>query len=190
MRVPILLAKACDLFIQDLTTRSWVHTEVGKRKTLHKTDVAHAIARNEAYDFLVDVVPWRNIVKPKRTEDTTLIMRNTGNLTPEGMHYLQYLHLQQYLRETKTSSIIIQPIYKTTTLSPTAASSQQHQQQQQQQQYYNQQQQQQLMLGYQQQQQHYNQNQQQKHSTILTKLEEEDEDEDIDEDDDAHSIEE
>jgi nuclear transcription factor Y gamma len=31
---PILFAKACEMFIIELTIRAWVHTEESKRRTL------------------------------------------------------------------------------------------------------------------------------------------------------------
>ena len=31
---PVLFAKACELFIRDLTKRSWLHAEENKRRTL------------------------------------------------------------------------------------------------------------------------------------------------------------
>ncbi|XP_059306187.1 nuclear transcription factor Y subunit C-1-like [Lycium ferocissimum] len=54
---PILFAKACEFFILELTTRSWLHAEENKRRTLHKKDLEDAISRDEIFDFLVDVVP-------------------------------------------------------------------------------------------------------------------------------------
>ncbi|MQL82802.1 hypothetical protein Taro_015268 [Colocasia esculenta] len=54
---PVLFAKACELFILELTIRSWLHAEENKRRTLQKNDVAAAIARTDIFDFLVDIVP-------------------------------------------------------------------------------------------------------------------------------------
>ena len=31
---PVLFAKACEIFIVELTHRAWFHTEEGKRRTL------------------------------------------------------------------------------------------------------------------------------------------------------------
>lgn len=53
---PILFAKACEMFIVDLTMRSWLQTEESKRHTLQKSDISDAVASNFIYDFLVDVV--------------------------------------------------------------------------------------------------------------------------------------
>ncbi|KAL1203996.1 Nuclear transcription factor Y subunit C-4 [Cardamine amara subsp. amara] len=58
---PILFAKACELFILELTIRSWLHAEENKRRTLQKNDIAAAITRTDIFDFLVDIVPREEI---------------------------------------------------------------------------------------------------------------------------------
>lgn len=54
---PVVFAKACEMFINELTLRAWIHTEENKRRTLQKNDIAAAIARTDIFDFLVDIVP-------------------------------------------------------------------------------------------------------------------------------------
>ena len=54
---PVVFAKACEVFILELTLRSWMHTEENKRRTLQKNDIAAAISRTDIYDFLVDIIP-------------------------------------------------------------------------------------------------------------------------------------
>ncbi|KAL9240787.1 hypothetical protein vseg_014965 [Gypsophila vaccaria] len=54
---PVLLSKACDIFIQELALRSWVSTETSKRRTLQKSDVSFAVSTSDLFDFLVDIVP-------------------------------------------------------------------------------------------------------------------------------------
>lgn len=54
---PVLFAKACEMFILELTLRSWMHAEENKRRTLQRSDVAAAIAKTDVFDFLLDVVP-------------------------------------------------------------------------------------------------------------------------------------
>lgn len=54
---PIIFAKACEMFILELTLRSWIHTEENKRRTLQKNDIAAAISRIDVFDFLVDIIP-------------------------------------------------------------------------------------------------------------------------------------
>ncbi|XP_058201336.1 nuclear transcription factor Y subunit C-3-like [Rhododendron vialii] len=53
---PIVFSKACELFIEEITKRSWAVTVQGKRRTLHKDDVASAVVATDVFDFLVNVV--------------------------------------------------------------------------------------------------------------------------------------
>ena len=53
---PVLFAKACELFILEITRRSWVYTEENKRRTLQKSDIADAIMHTAIFDFLEDVI--------------------------------------------------------------------------------------------------------------------------------------
>ncbi|KAI8812704.1 histone-fold-containing protein [Cladochytrium replicatum] len=54
---PIMFAKACEIFIEELTLRAWMHAEENKRRTLQKSDVAMAVSKSDQYDFLIDIVP-------------------------------------------------------------------------------------------------------------------------------------
>merc|ERR1712107_646989 len=54
---PVLFAKACELFILELTLRAWAHTEENKRRTLQRNDIAMAITKSDMFDFLIDIVP-------------------------------------------------------------------------------------------------------------------------------------
>jgi hypothetical protein len=54
---PVVFAKACEMFINELTLRAWIHTEENRRRTLQKNDIAAAIASTDIFDFLVDIVP-------------------------------------------------------------------------------------------------------------------------------------
>ncbi|KAF8390657.1 hypothetical protein HHK36_025184 [Tetracentron sinense] len=67
---PILFSKACELFILELTIRSWLHAEENKRRTLQKNDIAAAVTRTEIFDFLVDIVP-RDEIKDEAGIGTT-----------------------------------------------------------------------------------------------------------------------
>ncbi|KAK7819980.1 nuclear transcription factor y subunit c-9 [Quercus suber] len=53
---PIVFVNACELFIEDLTRRSWMVTMKGKRRTLHKDDVVSAVMATDIFDFLVSLV--------------------------------------------------------------------------------------------------------------------------------------
>ncbi|CAN8244666.1 unnamed protein product [Cochlearia groenlandica] len=54
---PLALSKACEMFIQDLTKRSWDHAQENKRSTLLKSDISAAVARASIYEFLVESLP-------------------------------------------------------------------------------------------------------------------------------------
>ncbi|XP_022861768.1 nuclear transcription factor Y subunit C-9-like [Olea europaea var. sylvestris] len=58
---PVIFARACEMFILELTLRAWNHTEENKRRTLQKNDIAAAITRTEIFDFLVDIVPREDL---------------------------------------------------------------------------------------------------------------------------------
>ena len=45
--------QACEMFILELTLRSWNHSEENKRRTLQRNDIAAAITRTDIFDFLV-----------------------------------------------------------------------------------------------------------------------------------------
>ena len=53
---PVLFAKACEMFILELTLRSWNYSESNKRRTLQKDDIQTAIKKTDVFDFLVDVI--------------------------------------------------------------------------------------------------------------------------------------
>ncbi|CAF3991292.1 unnamed protein product [Rotaria magnacalcarata] len=69
--VPILFAKAAEIFIHELTLRSWIHTEESKRRTLQRNDVAMAITKYEQFDFLIDIVP-REESKPHKKHENNM----------------------------------------------------------------------------------------------------------------------
>ncbi|KAK9131763.1 hypothetical protein Scep_011291 [Stephania cephalantha] len=81
---PILFAKACELFILELTIRSWLHAEENKRRTLQKNDIGAAITRTDIFDFLVDIVPREEI---KDEGGLGLIGGNTSASTTSGVPY-------------------------------------------------------------------------------------------------------
>lgn len=54
---PVIFSKACEMFILELTLRSWLNTEENKRRTLQKNDIVAAISRTDVFDFLVDIIP-------------------------------------------------------------------------------------------------------------------------------------
>ncbi|KAG0457403.1 hypothetical protein HPP92_022560 [Vanilla planifolia] len=53
---PLVFAKACELFIEELTARAYKMTVQGKRRTLQKEDIAAAVSATDVFDFLVEMV--------------------------------------------------------------------------------------------------------------------------------------
>jgi len=53
---PVLFAKACEMFILELTLRSWCYSEQSKRRTLQKEDIQTAVRKTDIFDFLVDII--------------------------------------------------------------------------------------------------------------------------------------
>ncbi|CAM9727170.1 unnamed protein product [Chrysoparadoxa australica] len=53
---PVLFAKACEMFILELTLRSWCYSEKNKRRTLQKEDIQTAVARTAIFDFLREAI--------------------------------------------------------------------------------------------------------------------------------------
>ena len=58
---PILFAKACEMFITEMTIKGYYNSERSDRKTLQRKDIAAAIARTETYDFLIDTIPRKEL---------------------------------------------------------------------------------------------------------------------------------
>ena len=53
---PLLFAKACEMFIIELTLRSWRYSEHSKRRTLQKEDIQVAVQNTDILDFLVSII--------------------------------------------------------------------------------------------------------------------------------------
>ncbi|XP_028547600.1 nuclear transcription factor Y subunit C-6-like, partial [Dendrobium catenatum] len=51
---PIVLTRACEMFIFELTRRAWAHAVQNKRRILQKNDIAAVLARTNMYDFLAE----------------------------------------------------------------------------------------------------------------------------------------
>jgi len=53
----VILSRACEVFILEITMRAWIVTEQNKRRTLQKMDITGATAQSDMYDFLIDLLP-------------------------------------------------------------------------------------------------------------------------------------
>ncbi|KAG2721697.1 hypothetical protein I3760_02G093900 [Carya illinoinensis] len=89
---PVIFARACEMFILELTLRSWNHTEENKRRTLQKNDIAAAITRTDIFDFLVDIVPREDL----KDEVLASIPRGNAPLGGDGLpcYYVPPPHAQ------------------------------------------------------------------------------------------------
>jgi histone H3/H4 len=65
---PILMSKACELLIKDLSFRAWRHTERNRRRTLQRQDLHAAVGESEVYDFLIDIVPRVTTVTSQKVQ--------------------------------------------------------------------------------------------------------------------------
>ena len=83
---PVLFAKACEMFILELTLRSWIHSEENKRRTLQRNDIAAAITKTDIFDFLVDIVP-RDDVKEEGLSGPRQGVAPGGGMPQYGMPY-------------------------------------------------------------------------------------------------------
>ncbi len=54
--VPIIFSLVSEIFVEELTVRSWIHTEESRRRILQKSDINAATKTSQMYDFLIHVV--------------------------------------------------------------------------------------------------------------------------------------
>ena len=85
--VPYVMAKAAEMFIRDITTRAWIHTDNNRRKTIQKPDIIHATSDTEMYDFLIDVIPHLTDVSNTNNSNTsTSATTATSSAAPNTTH--------------------------------------------------------------------------------------------------------
>eukprot|EP01083_Nonionella_stella_P079640 218611_1 len=91
---PILFAKACELFVLDLTMRAWSKTDENRRRTLQRADVAAAIQKNEMFDFLIDIIP-RETARPQTVQYPQQPQHQTVQYQqPQSVQYPQPQNVQ------------------------------------------------------------------------------------------------
>lgn len=54
---PMMLEKAAEFLIEEMTLRAWYDTNLEGRCTIQMEDVANALARSDVFDFLIDIIP-------------------------------------------------------------------------------------------------------------------------------------
>jgi len=87
---PVLFAKACELFVLELSKRTWLQTEHAKRKTMQRQDIALAIGKADMFDFLIDIVPREEFRLPSSVPPTPGV-HNPYTQQPQSM-----IHLPSY----------------------------------------------------------------------------------------------
>ncbi|KAJ1413505.1 hypothetical protein SESBI_19581 [Sesbania bispinosa] len=60
---PLLMGKACEIFIQELAYRAWMRAEEANKRTLQPHDVAKTIMQTDVFEFLTDEEDVGNIVE-------------------------------------------------------------------------------------------------------------------------------
>lgn len=66
----VLLAKACEMFLADLTDRAWLNAGENKCNTIRKADVINALASHDPCDFLLDHFHKEEPVQPVAPSDS------------------------------------------------------------------------------------------------------------------------
>lgn len=79
---PLVFAKACELFTEELTLRGWDYTDKNKRRTLQRSDVATATEQNDIFDFLIDIVPRESTEAPR----DDIGHQEFRSMVPNGQH--------------------------------------------------------------------------------------------------------
>lgn len=98
---PIVFARACEMFILELTLRAWNHTEENKRRTLQKNDIAAAIARTDIFDFLVDIIPREDL----KDEALQSVPRNAMTLEASSDSLPYYFVQPQQLTQARAPGL-------------------------------------------------------------------------------------
>ncbi|CDR95379.1 histone-like transcription factor (CBF/NF-Y) and archaeal histone domain containing protein, putative [Babesia bigemina] len=84
---PILLAKACEMLIRDLTLQSWYCTLTTRRCTLQRQDVAAAIFKNSIYNFMLDVFKPEELYPKLEPKTDNMIQYDAVMNVNDGIGY-------------------------------------------------------------------------------------------------------
>ncbi|ANQ09457.1 Uncharacterized protein PCOAH_00047230 [Plasmodium coatneyi] len=81
---PVLLAKACELFIMEMTKNAWKYTEESKRRTLQRQDVICAACKRDIFDFLIDTIPIEERIKLNNLNAKENSKKNNNSSSSSG----------------------------------------------------------------------------------------------------------
>ncbi|GIX64235.1 nuclear transcription factor Y subunit C-2 [Babesia caballi] len=84
---PVLLAKACEMLIKDLTLQSWDCTLTTRRCTLQRQDVASAIFKNNVYNFMLDIFTPEELYPKLEPKMEAVPQLNAVKRMKEGRNY-------------------------------------------------------------------------------------------------------
>ncbi|KAK1393163.1 Nuclear transcription factor Y subunit C-9-like protein [Heracleum sosnowskyi] len=96
---PVLVSKACEMFISDLTLRDWKHKETNKSKLLQTKNITATISETEAFNFLDDTVPSL----PIQQGDTRSTMNHTHVGSSAELVQRQYVTQQHHVGPSGTT---------------------------------------------------------------------------------------
>ncbi len=65
----IIMSKAVEMMIKELTARAWRHTRRSKKNTVSNQFIREAVMESEVYDFLIDIVPRSEVRRQGRAGD-------------------------------------------------------------------------------------------------------------------------
>ncbi|KAL3346215.1 hypothetical protein AABB24_024911 [Solanum stoloniferum] len=85
----VLLSKAIEMFIMELTLRAWMQADQGKCRTLKRYDFARAIRDEEVFDFLSDIVPRQTYKLPCQFQVQKEANDGQGNESHSAYQMLQ-----------------------------------------------------------------------------------------------------
>ena len=85
----IILSKACELFILELTLRAWQETDALKRKTMQKSELILACSKCDMYDFLIDIIQREEVLDSNgQLNVSSLDMNSSSGLDLSGIDML------------------------------------------------------------------------------------------------------
>lgn len=92
----IMLSKAVEMFIREITLHGWKHAEDGHRRTLMKNDICAAVAGYDQFDFLIDIVPRpeaKKVTKKTKMKTSTKTSTNPKQviITTPVLHDVSYI---------------------------------------------------------------------------------------------------
>ncbi|CAD6883911.1 unnamed protein product [Tilletia laevis] len=71
---PVLLARACEILIADLTSRAFLVADSHRRRTIQRSDVRDAIAQTDVFDFAIDILPRDPVTAPTAFDPSSASM--------------------------------------------------------------------------------------------------------------------